>query len=248
MTQYDVIPGRLALARENAGLTQTQFANKISELLDDKKSISNSIVSMWETGRRKMPYFYMDIVTGILKVTPAYLLGLTDDEKSHKNDVASGETDKIEIPLAHLSKYDGQPIFVVFTSYTHENAWGIYDRNKDQIVFKDYIYKLKRYREAVNTSNPIKIYTIPPSYATSFNMKTKKALDMIKMRSYDMVYVEMKSPDRGVRNLYNGWYHHNETKTALVNNIGLVLPYEGLNISYSAFSMGDADPNKPLEQ
>lgn len=238
MKQHSIIPGRLALLREQTGWSQLQLAEKISEVLGSERQLTASIVSMWETGRRKMPYKYMDVVTGLFNVTPYYLLGLTDDKTSHASSVLTGESNKIEIPFEHIYKYDNEPIFVEFINYMHENSWGIYDKTKNQIVFKNYIYKLSNVK-----NNSIRLYIIPPDYALVFSVERKKTLDMIKMLTYNKVYISMCSPDRSIHSLYDGWYHHNENRTALINNIGLVLPYDGLNISYHAYSMGDADPN-----
>lgn len=49
-------------------------------------------------------------------------------------------------------------------------------------------------------------------------------------------WVELTTSDKYMQGLYNGWYHHNEDKTCLINNRGLTLPYEGLHISYYAYS------------
>ena len=71
---------------------------------------------------------------------------------------------------------------------------------------------------------------------------------MAKLLNTEEIYVEMCTSDKAIRGIYNGWYHHNETKTCLISNNGLTLPYEGLGISYSAFSMGHVAQNKRISK
>lgn len=242
MKKYHVIPARIALLRSEMGMKQTDFADQLSELLG--KKFSPSVISMWETNRRSMPDKYVEPVAKFFGVSVAYLLGQTNDKTSEEPTIltmAAQETDKIEIPTEHLYKYDRRPVYVEFTGFEHENGWGLYDREKNAIVFVDFILKIKS-----KLPDNVRLYSNPPKYDINGLFDDYKPLDMIRIFYLDCVYIRMNTCDRAVQNLYNGWYHHNENHTALVNNEGNVLSYDGLNKWYTAYSTGDADPNDVL--
>ena len=66
-------------------------------------------------------------------------------------------------------------------------------------------------------------------------LEQKKSLSIQELMNREPVYIQMNSADSSIRSLYDGWYHHNENKTALINNEGLVLPYSGLKKAYLAY-------------
>ena len=63
----------------------------------------------------------------------------------------------------------------------------------------------------------------------------KKRLSMGQLIKSKKVWIEMITTSDFVRAQYNGWYRVNETGTCLVNNLGLTLTFDGLNISYNAY-------------
>ena len=60
---------------------------------------------------------------------------------------------------------------------------------------------------------------------------------MKEMLSSKRVYISMLNSDQAIRAKYDGWYRHNEDKTYLIQaGSGLILPYEGLNITFMAYA------------
>ncbi len=69
--------------------------------------------------------------------------------------------------------------------------------------------------------------------------KVKKRLNMAQLqnkKSSDRIWIEMETPSEQVKQRYNGWYRLNETKTDLINATGYVLPLDGLDINYHAYT------------
>ena len=115
-----------------------------------------------------------------------------------------------------------------------EEGWGIYDDEYKQIVFRTYVLRITK----VNAVK-MKFYRSAPSFVDQTPNWNRKALSMKEMLGAQRVYVCMQTHDPSVRAAYNGWYKHNEDNTFLIKaGTGLVLPYDGLSISYNAY------PNK----
>lgn len=227
-----IIPERLALARTTKHLTQKEFAHILESTgINNKSSISATTISLWETSNRRIPPSYNNTIADILGVTVAYLKGDTSvPTKETADNVSNKQTPSTEIPYDNLYYYDGQPIFVEFLNLKKESAWGIYDKQNGRIVFKDMIYSLD-----VNSRNEIRVHVVVPSYIAQYNQYYRKRLTRKRMMSCESVYIIPNSYDPIVRSRYEGWYTHNERKTNLINALGLTLPYEGLNISYTAY-------------
>lgn len=234
MQNNRIIAARLTSCRNKTGMTQGKFADEVSEICGDKK-ISCSLISSWETGRRNIPEKYVDAIAEILGVTKEYLYGLTDDMTSRQVDNVV-KISKSEIVYEDLCKYDRLPIYVEFTNYSNEGGWGIYVHKKNQIILPDFIFKVgtgerTKYKD-------VHFYIMAPDYIIP-TINGRHSLDYAKMMNRKKVFVKMNTADPAIRNKYNGWYRHNEDHTALINAVGYVLPYDGLNVSYSAYSEGE---------
>lgn len=230
-----IIPARLAKARVDKHWTQAQLCDQLIEEVGPGAPLKGSYISMLETGKRKVPKKYNKILAKILDVTEEYLLGISNDP----HETASSEPDyeytyeKMLISYENLFKFDGMPVFVEFLLYTHDPSWGIYDHRNQRIVFRDFIYKLD-----LTCSQTLRISVFSPEYIARFKTIKKQTMDYDTMMRADKIYIIMNSPDIAIRNRYNGWYRHNELKTCLINSVGLTLPYDGFNISYSAYNLG----------
>ncbi len=107
-----------------------------------------------------------------------------------------------------------------------ESRWAIYDAIKDEFQFNEY-----RIKNTAALREYAYFYTRHPVDRPDH----LKAADRARIMSAEKVYVQMMSPSPEMRSLYNGWYKHNETRSALINDAGLVLPYSGLYVAYKAY-------------
>ncbi len=241
-----VVPERLAYLRSIRNLTQQRLAEELNEAdpsLDVK--VTQIMIAAWENARRPVPEKYIDSMMMLFNVSKSYLMGLTDDpEQEFDKKVLAGIKEppqpegtflgKIEISLDKIHKYHNEPVYVQFTDYRYKSAWGIYDKNKRQIIFTDMILEIKNLKKLPGVT----IYAIKPPYLSGFENYWKSPLSMAEMLSKKRVYVRMISQDSRVNEKLDGWYHHASEAGGLVNNLGYFLPYEGLGFSYNAFSEG----------
>ena len=234
----NIVASRLVLRRKEKGFTQIEVIALIKEKLQETATVSMSTFSHWETGYRQVPEKYVPVLAEVLDCTEEYLRGISSSPDSSEPDPKDSDDSKELIPYNMLYKYDRQPIFIEWLDYSHENEWGLYDRTTNTVCYIDH----KVFLGTVKSST-IKIYSIAPDYSNP-NPYGKSVLDLRKVMMYDQVYVRMNTSDRAVQNLYNGLYHHNENRSALINDSGLVLSYSGCNLSYVCYSIGGMDPNE----
>ena len=247
------IPSRIAQIRSEKGLTQTGLQEAFNNNYKDS-NISLSAISMWERGRRPVSDKYLDIYVDYFKVSKAFLLGFTDNKDEYLSDeqiksLASGNYNAIdesnpsssvkEVLWKELFRFDHLPLYVEYPTYEHPSAWCIYDYANEKLVFTDRVEQVGPSMQNRSRKGEIKFYAMSPDYATIYADNKKKPLELLKVREKNRVYVKMLSPSPIVRAMYDGWYKNNENKTALIKSNGLVLPYEGIGISYNAFSEGD---------
>lgn len=229
-----ILPERLQYARTQKGMTQAEVAYELqaADVSENNGTITNQLISFFENGRRHVPLEYNVPLARILNVTVAYLQGLTQDPQSEKPDeIVPDEITTTEIPFNRLYQYDGRPVYVEFNRFAHESGWGIYDREKSRIVFKDLIYKITPAAQV-----ELKFFCISPEYFNKYYGRSRSSLTRDYAMKKEYVYIEMNTSDNVIRERYNGWYHHNETKTNFINDKGLVLPYDGFNISYTVYA------------
>ena len=234
MNSLSKFANRLALLRNQHGYTQEELAEVLSEMQSRKKAISNLSVSGWETNDKFPPVATIISMCKLFNVSSDYLLGLSDDiGSSDKISAAATETKGIKpdyhIPLNDIASFDKEPVYVVFKNKQATNRWGIVDMSVKRIIFPDATLSFK------NAANCI-IYSIAPSDERHAKYNLKRPLSLSQINKSETVWIEMISPAPEIKALYNGWYKHNEDHTALINSRGLALPYEGLSISYNAYS------------
>lgn len=251
VTNLYVIPSRIAQLRIDKGLTQTEMRDELNKNYSNC-NISLSAVSMWERGRRSVASKYIDIFMDFFGVSKAYLLGFTDDKNkfmtddeimarinnNNSSDDASS-TQLNEILWNDLFRFNKMPVYVEYPSITNESAWAIYNHSARQFVFIDRVEEANPSMQNIYKKGEIKFYAMRPDYVTVYGDNQKKPLDLLRAKNKHMVYIKMLSPNPSVRAMYDGWYRHNENKTAFIKSDGLVLPYDGIGVSYNAFSEGD---------
>jgi len=223
---------RIRLLRNEFKLTQSEFASKVSEIMNRDKPYNYVVVTMWENNRRMPNTNALNAIATLFDVSVDYLLGRTENRKE-----IIPKLTKMTSPLAdvgleaikytELVDYNEKPIYCVFPNKTRRDGWALYNSSKEQLVFTDatlpastaYLY----YKNAtLNSFNAL----------TLLNTPINNIERLLGLRN---VWIEMLSNDPSIKNLYDGWYKHNETHSCLINVLGLALPYEGLNLSYRAY-------------
>lgn len=227
-----IISEKVVELRTNKGWSQKEFGLKLTELSPKKNVVSQTSISMWENRERPIPMVYLTPLSQLFGVTEDYLLGLTDDPQGDREDKTAEFYSKYEVHYWELYAYDKQPIYLDFgETMKHENGWAIYNRAKGWFVFPDDVVQAKAL-EGLG----VKYFSIDVS-RLSDSLTQRKTLGLDEVMKRDTVYIQMLSTDRYVRGLYDGWYRHNETRTALINSEGNVLPYNGLKKVYYAYSL-----------
>lgn len=254
---YHVNGRRLASARRDAGLKQTELLSLMREYVssgDDRESgeikiSTGSSISAWESGRRPCPSVYAPVLAGILGVGLPYLYGVTDDKGVQTlaeadavpsaPDVYSGFLEEAEADLrSHLiteeilPEYDGRPVFIEYPFMEHESCWGIYDERTRKAFTRDGVL-------CIGSLDSVHLYSMEPYYRFTLHdtIRGKKALSFEQVRQQERVLVVYNTANADMRWRYSGWYTHNYSRTGLVSlSTAEVLPYEGLGIAYRAFS------------
>lgn len=220
---------RIAYLRSKNNLTQEELANLVTELSDRSLPLSKPTISAWETGRRTPSLSMMKHLAKIFNVTVEYLKGISDMTDGSTPDSLSKYNKEIEISFSDLKLYDGKPVFLSFPTNMYEDQWGIINITKHLIVLKEGILDIKEPIQCV-------FYIREPDYAYYKTRKGRHSMDMNDfLAAKRPIYVEMITPSRYIQGLYNGWYHHNEKHTCLINSRSLTLTYDGLGISYNAY-------------
>ncbi len=222
---------RLALLREQAGYGQEEFAVRFSEYINASKFYKGVTVSAWETGRKTPSINSLKQMCSFFNVTSDYLLGLSDDPGQ-----SGGSNEKSDNHLSpstlirkkDYSSYDQEPVFIVFPNKEFENCWGLMDFPKQRMITSSHIFQFGAVK--------YELYNYFPLNEKAANYKQHRPLSMMQLLNAKKVYVGMVSAEAKIRAKYDGWYRHNEDRTFLVNSLGLVLPYDGLGISYNAYS------------
>ena len=223
-----VVPARLKQKRLEKHWKQADLCDALEK---EGVKLSVSMVSAWEIGRKPVAPEYLPALTKCLDCEEDYLRG-RDTENIDISDIHDANKYTCEIKYEDLCHYDGKPIYIEFRNWAHKDCWGIY-------CAADNFFHCIKYNITADKvlSNECRFYALAPIYTIQSGEKRKQlhSLDMPKFLSRQEIYVVMNTHDRSLRAEYNGWYHHNENHTAIINANGLCLPYEGLNLSYSAY-------------
>lgn len=223
-----ILPSIMMRMREEHGLCQQDVVDILYEKSQIKLSKSN--VSLWECGRRPVPFYLHQPIADIFGVTTAYLYGITDDPQGEPEQRVNNErvSDKL-IPLGELHHYHGLPVYVAFPDKDKPDSWAIYDKVHHTLVFPDGIMELS------HLDSVIMVYAMRPEYLCDYPIGVRR-LHLSEAIKKDKVYIKMCTSNERVCNIYDGFYRNNENYSGFINSRGLALPYDGAGISYHIYS------------
>lgn len=228
----DIIAKRITLLRNERNLSQEQLASMLSELTTREKPYSTQLISSWESGRRPPTEKMITLLSHFFGVTEEYIRGVSDNPDTTES--AKDSNAGIEVELSELGNFDGRPVFVAFKNLSHKDQFAIVNTSRKVLIMRDGMLPY---------ANPDirAIYASEPDYAYFMSKGGHYPLDMNTLlnNKNNLFFVEMISSDPVVQGQYNGWYRRNSNNTALINSIGLVLPFDGLGISYNAYLRND---------
>ncbi len=225
---------RITMLRSDAGLTQKDFAKAISEFANKTTYYSPLTIAAWEQGTKTPPAEILVCMAVYFGVTMDYLVGLSESKegeaivlkKVEDEDPLCKKIMNTKIPIHELPLYDGQPVYVVFNQKQYRDQWGILDYDT-QSVF------LAGHRVSMSPTCDYYSYVMPDHL---LQRPERRSLTYANMMSAKKMWIELKCMNESMKSQYDGWYSHNENKTALINSLGLTLPYDGLGISFEAYS------------
>lgn len=234
--EQNLFGNRIKALRAEKGITQEKLLKELNNALKMERPYSGLTLSAWENGRKMPTATTLITLSQIFECTVDYLLGLTDERDFTSSSQASGASSNnsydyptdIAITLRELNSYDKKPVFVKFNNSKLLDAWGIIDAKNQRIVFAD---------KMVPISNKFNYYSSHVISSTGFSVEGRKPYSYTTMLKTKDMWVEMIGAEGFIRGRYNGIWHHNEQHTCLVNSLGLTLPYDGLGISYNAYSL-----------
>lgn len=228
----DIVASRIALLRNKRGLSQEELASMISELTTREKPYSPQLVSAWESGRRPPTEEMIARLSHFFNVTEEYIRGLSDNPDTKAS--AKDSNKEMEIKVNELENFDGRPVFVAFKDLSHKDQFAIVNTSRKALIMRDGLLPFA-------SSDIRAIYASESDYAYFMSKGGHYPVDMNTLLNSknNLFYIEVTSSDPIVQGQYNGWYRRNANNTALINSIGLALPFEGLGISYNAYLKND---------
>lgn len=229
----------VAELRTKRGWTQKELADQLVEIMPKDTKISPTLISAWETNSRPVAKKYTQPLCDIFHVSEEYLCGktlLNNDNLQGMERVKYLETMRKEISYDQLNLYHKKPVYVAFDNMQYEAQWGIVDMGNKCIITIAHTIPLN----AVNKKH-MKVYEYQPYYTEGYLHLLAKKMDYKSMMDADKVYVMMTSMDDVVHAMYDGWYTHNLTKTALRNAEGNILPYAGLGKNFNCYPIQVGD-------
>lgn len=235
----NLIGQRIKVLRMEMGINQQELALQLSKFMDRKQDYSLTTISAWELGRKTPPLATLYKLADFFGVSVDYLCNQTNDRQGKGsgytvNDKSTEERDsiidesKLLLRKEDYKKYDKMPVFVVFKNMDIKSQWGLLNLENQEVVFLNGRIALGEY--------DISLYVYPLPNEMYYNFWKIHAYSLQQLMQANMFWIELYSYDSEIKGKYNGWYTHNEDKTAIINcNNGYVLPYTGLNVSYVAY-------------
>ncbi len=235
MDDKTAFANRFSVLRNRTGKTEEDFADEFSEYSGRRKGFSPLTISSWDTGTRFPTLGTIVDLARYFKVSSDYLLGLSNIENPEGTDLdedgAIKESKKepgLLIKKENLKHYDGQPVYVVFKDKTFSDAWGLVDAKMKRVVFSD---KLLPFSTRIKCT----FYAEVPINERDPMYHNRRALSITQVSKSKKVWVELRSTEGYIKGRYDGWYDVHSDKELLVSHLGLVLPFEGLSISFNAY-------------
>lgn len=221
---------RLASLRKNSGLSQKEFAVRFSEYLGKSMPYAPSTISSWEVGAKNPTTETLIAMADFFGVSLNYLRGVSNDRTPSDEERVSITKYKYLVPADKLKSYDHTPVWLQFDSPMHEDKWGIISMETNSIVCEAEVLSLSQLEEL-----KCQFYILPMPNDIFRDVFLAEPMSFSKMRdSKESFWVEVVAPS-SIKTRYDGWYHHNEDKSCIINDRGLTLPYSGFGISWRAY-------------
>ena len=233
MSNDNKIGKNLKKLRKQKGWSQQELAEKAAEVynstlepLHKKKKFNNVTISQWECGHKTLKMKMIKIMADTLGVTPEDITGGLPEE------IKELEISK-KIELEDINNYNMRPVYLTSKDNKTPFQWGIVNSELGGIVLGttavldyDVLDKYNIYSAALyGTIHEDMTYR--DTLSLKEVMKSNRVwVQLIDYKSYDITHNKTR---------YNGWYKHNENRTALINNKGCVLSYDNLGDLYNAY-------------
>lgn len=233
---------RLKALRKQRKMTQASLSIALNHRLHGETKISLQTISSWETGL-KMPHIsVVSVLCDVLECSIDYILARTSviDGFAKQKDMSLSQVKEVEesdvpiskIPFEELFDYNEKPVFCSFEDESLHNQWGIVNKEENLIRFCDGSYIPLRSHIQKTTE----FFILEPEFNNAVKKGKAKKISMKTISDYQHFYVCMKTADKKVHTAYDGWYKHNEDHTFIISDRGYVLPYDGIDLSYYAYT------------
>lgn len=233
--QIPALSVNLTKLRSQFRLTQEEMAEKLSELSGGLCSITGVTLASYEQGNR-LPS--LNVLYWICKLFNVSLDALLDLKPSNEPYLTEPEQEDVvdvipqcgrRINTKDLYKYDTLPVYVKSTDHSIGEGWAVLDYPNRRFIFSTGIYPY---------SQKIEVYAYPPKESKYMNGKALTPLTLPEVLNQTIVWVDMLGTEPYTSGKYNGWYRHNEDRSALVNiSNSLTLLYGGIGIAFNAYNI-----------
>lgn len=220
-----VMKERIKEIRIKKGLSQREFADEFSKVIERDAKISVSCVSSWEIGQKRPSYELLIALASFGEVSVEYLLGISDQKNSNRNKAFEMSEYVVEIPAKNLLNYDGKPIFLEVPG-EEQKRWGIYNHEERAFHCKT---------ETIPVNNVIRFFAAAPEAWPSHKQQNKR-LNYKMFQNASRFWIEYENDDAFIAQKYSGWYRHTEDHSAIINEEGNILPYQAFDIHYKVYS------------
>lgn len=217
---------RLVKLRKENHLTQPTFATQLSRFMGRETQFSPSTISSWELGTKEPSFDTLIAIADYFGVSADYLLGRPVDNGTFDRKPFYLDDYIVEITPENLPRYIGKPVFIVFTSDSSLNQWGVYNGEKDCFCCQKHVYQ--------NSPSMMKYYAAPQESLPTYK-SVEQRLDMTDLMETKVFWIEYFAGGSMNRERYSGWYHHCKDELSIINDSGFILPYSGLNVNYYAY-------------
>ena len=230
-----VFSHRLVIARKEKDMTARELGEKIAK----KQKLSSfrvATISTWENAHNLPRMSYIEILSEILEVDTAFLLGLQDETHIELNNKKGLK----EISYDKLKNYNNQPVWCVYKDDDmSEGFWGIVNAKSNMIVTSYQAIHFKKINFSVYS------FLSPYSFAIDSNMEI---LTKNEVRDSKKVWVQGVGGSYMARQRLKGYYEYNDKVDCVINNSGMLLSLDTYGINWVAYNeeVIEKEPQKLL--